>query len=83
MGLKFSHIRKKKEGKFKAVYGDKWGSKVFFFFFAKFCSLQSLCGKMALRNFYNEIKGLPNHVKPMLSINYVKSVFHVYLIIFL
>lgn len=36
---------------------------------------------MALRNFYNEIKGLkvkelPNHVKPMLSINYLKSAIH-------
>ncbi|KAJ6747215.1 hypothetical protein OIU74_029641, partial [Salix koriyanagi] len=33
---------------------------------------------MALRKFYNEIKGLkvkefPNHVKPMLSLNYVKK----------
>jgi hypothetical protein len=33
---------------------------------------------MAWRNFYNEIKvlkvkELPNHVKPMLSLNYVKS----------
>ena len=50
-----------------------------FFFLLKFCSLQSLYSKMALRNFYNEIKGLkvkelPKHVKPMLSINYVKSV---------
>ncbi|KAB1222078.1 hypothetical protein CJ030_MR2G028803 [Morella rubra] len=34
--------------------------------------------QMALRNFYNEIRGLkvkelPNYVKPMLSVNYVKS----------
>jgi hypothetical protein len=33
---------------------------------------------MAWRNFYNEVKGLkvkelPSHLKPMLSLNYVKS----------
>ncbi|XP_043708123.1 uncharacterized protein LOC122657477 [Telopea speciosissima] len=36
---------------------------------------------MALRNFYNEIRGLkvkdlPNHLKPMLSIDYVKQAIH-------
>ncbi|RAL44057.1 unnamed protein product [Cuscuta campestris] len=35
---------------------------------------------MAMRNFYNEIKGmrvkeLPAHLKPMLSINYARSAF--------